>query len=240
MWRFKHMKNSESEVLFKPQPMKGFERRRILYIPIDTPSGIIGKTLKKQSAKEKMTPFGQSYLLKNTAVIYLVVGAPSAVIWMERFIASGAREILILGFCGALEPDSAISDPILITEAVSEEGTSKHYFPHRESFLPSPGLNREMKKELRKRNLAHQTGTIVSTDAPFRETKSWLERHRKKGIRFVDMEASAVFAVAEYYGIEAAALMLVTDNLSKAKHKINVKHPRLIQNIKSCFFPFMK
>jgi len=234
------MRKSKDEVLFKPQPVRGFERRNILYIPIDTPLNTIGEALKKRSLKEMATPFGYAYLLKNRAVVFQAVGAPLAVIWLERFVVSGTEEILILGFCGALHSKSKTADPVIITEATSEEGTSRHYFPRKRIFHPSASLSQTVRQTLQARSLPYRTGSLVSTDAPFRETKSWLEQQRKKRLGFVDMEASAVFAMAEFHGIQAAALMLVTDNLSEAKHKIHFKHPRLIKNVQNYFFPFME
>ncbi|MBN1222244.1 MAG: nucleoside phosphorylase [Candidatus Aminicenantes bacterium] len=234
------MNKSKSKVLFKPQPLHGFERSRVLYIPMDAPSKIIGKALKKRAVKATTTPLGQVFLLKETAVIHLVVGAPTAVIWLERFVASGAKELLILGFCGSLKSETNIADPILITKALSEEGTSRHYFPRRRIFRPSTSLQSEVRQTLRTRKLPCIEGSVVSTDAPFRETESWLEKNRKKGIGFVDMEASAVFALAEFHGIKPAALMLVTDKLTANKHKIHFKHPDLTKNIQKYFFPFME
>ncbi len=54
------------------------------------------------------------------------------------------------------------------------------------------------------------------------------------------MEASAVFALAEFHNIKAAALMLVSDKLSDDKHKIQMKHSMLLTNIKKYFFPFLE
>jgi len=234
------MGKNGSEVLFKPQPVRGFERRKILYIPVDTPLNTIGGALKKHSLKELDTPFGYAYLLKKRAVVFQAVGSPLAVIWLERFAVSGAEEVLILGFCGALHSKSKTADPVIITKAASEEGTSRHYFPRRRVFYPSPSLSQEVRQRLQTERLTCHTGSLVSTDAPFRETKSWLVRQRKKGLGFVDMEASAVFALAEFHGIQAAALMLVTDNLSEDEHKIRFKHPRLIKNVQDYFFPFLE
>jgi uridine phosphorylase len=40
-------------------------------------------------------------------------------------------------------------------------------------------------------------GTAWTTDAPFRETATEIERHRSAGILAVEMEASALYAFAE-------------------------------------------
>jgi hypothetical protein len=53
------------------------------------------------------------------------------------------------------------------------------------------------------------------------------------------METSAVFALAEYYGLQAAALMLVSDIISEDKHKVGFSSPLLHKNIKKYFLPFI-
>jgi len=49
-----------------------------------------------------------------------------------------------------------------------------------------------------------------------------------------------VFALAEFHNIRAAALMLVSDNLSDDKHKFQLKHTELLTNIEKYFFPFLE
>jgi len=41
------------EVLFKPRAIKGFSRRTVLYIPVDSLSGTIKKALSKTAVKKK-------------------------------------------------------------------------------------------------------------------------------------------------------------------------------------------
>lgn len=56
-----------------------------------------------------------------------ILGAPQAVIAMEKLIVLGAKRIWILGWCGSLQPGLSIGDLVVPVRAVSEEGTSRHY-----------------------------------------------------------------------------------------------------------------
>jgi len=230
---------ASGEPILKPKPLKGFSHRRAIYVPVDPPSGIFGDVLKKRASREKETPFGRFFLLDNTAVLYRCIGASSAVIGLEHLIAAGAREILILGFCGSLNPEISCLDVVSINKAFSEEGTSRHYIPGKKIFHSSSPLRRKIESRLVERNLSFLKGVTVSTDAPFRETKSWLEDKQKKGIDVVDMEASAVFALGEYHGIPTAALMIVSDELAGKKWKNVFKYPRLNVHLKKYFIPFL-
>ncbi len=226
-------------LLVKPQPLKGFSKKKIIYVPIDSPTNIIHRNIKKYIQKIKHTPFGQIILLKDKIILYQCISSPLAVLSLERLIASGAKEIIILGFCGSLQPGVKVGDAISITKAISEEGTSKHYFPRKQTFSPSPSLQNWIEKKLDSQKSAFCKNTLVTTDAPFRETLSWLKGKQEQNIGCVDMETSAVFALAEYYSLQAAALMLVSDILMEDKHKIGFFNPLLLRNIKKYFLPFI-
>jgi len=228
------------EPILKPKPLKGFSHRRAVYVPVDPPSGIFGDVLKKRASREKETYFGRFFLLDNTAVLYRCIGASSAVIGLEHLIATGAQEILILGFCGSLNPGISCLDVVSINKAYSEEGTSRHYIPGKKIFHSSGLLRQKIESRLAERSLPFLQGVTVSTDAPFRETKSWLEDKQKKGIDVVDMEASAVFALGEYHYIPTAALMIVSDELAGKKWKNVFKYPRLNTKLKEYFIPFLE
>jgi uridine phosphorylase len=232
------MTHKKDESIIKPQPVRGFGQKTILYIPADLPSSKIQTHLKKRAKKTKNTPLGQLYDFKNKAVLSQCVGAPLAVLALERLITSGAQEIIILGFCGALDADSDIGETVSVTEAASEEGTSRHYFPQKGLFRASSSLKARVENTLIERGLSFVNGSVVSTDAPYRETQSWLSRNRARGIGFVDMETSAVFALADFYDIQAAALHLVSDKLTSS-HQMGFNSLKLVRNIQKYFFPFI-
>jgi len=233
------MKSKKDEGIIKPQPIKGFDQRTVMYIPVDLPSLTIQKVLKKRAKKTKITPLGQLYGFENRAVLSQCVGAPLAVLTLERLIASGAQEIIILGFCGALDEHTDIGEAVSVTEAASEEGTSKHYFPRKRFFRASSRLKARVENTLSEQRLSFVNGSVVSTDAPFRETQSWLDRNRARSIGFVDMETSAVFALADFYGIQAAALHLVSDQLTPSSHRKEFHSLKLTRHIQKYFFPFI-
>ena len=231
---------ASGEPILKAKPLKGFSHRKAVCIPVDPPSRIFWKLLKKKATRTKETPFGHVFLLDNMAVLYGCIGASLAVIGLEHLIVSGAEEILILGFCGSLNPDISTLDVVSINKAHSEEGTSNHYIKRKKIFHSSGPLRQKIQDNLVERNLPFLEGVTVSTDAPFRETRSWLLDKQKKGIDVVDMEASAVFSLGEYYDIPTAALMIVSDELTGKRWKNVFKYPRLNTQIIEYFFPFLK
>jgi purine-nucleoside phosphorylase len=233
------MPKPDEKTIVKPEPWKGFAGKDVVYIPFDSPSRIIQKTLRESSLKEKDIGFGFLYLLKNKVILYHSMGAPLAVLCLESLIAPKAKRILLLGFCGSLNSNYSMMDVVSISRALSEEGTSRHYLPRKRIFHPSLTLKNVIENTLRQASLLFLNGTVVSTDAPYRETESWLKEKQKRKIDLVDMETSAVFALAEFRRIEATALLIVSDELWGKTWKKAFKLPELEEKIKKYFLPFI-
>lgn len=227
------------KAIFEAKPIKGFSHKTVVYIPVDSPLRLVQKKIEKDALRERIIPTGHLYQLKDKVVLYGCIGAPSAVLSLECLIAAGAQEIIILGFCGSLSRRAHLLDAVSVVEAFSEEGTSQHYFPKRKDYFPSLELRDKIEDTIRAKGLACLTGSVVSTDAPYRETHSWLEKNLEVGIDCVDMETSAVFALAEFHQISAAGLMLVSDELSIQGHKTGFDHPAMEERVHDYFLPFI-
>jgi uridine phosphorylase len=139
------------------------------------------------------------------------MGAPMAALCLEKLIALGARRIFVYGWCGSLHPSLTIGDLFVPTGGLSEEGTSAHY----------PVTGNDDDDSLRLRLLDALTrmghlpaqGRIWTTDAVYRETREKVERYGAQDIRAVDMEYTALRAVAAFRRVNLAAIMLVSDEL---------------------------
>jgi purine-nucleoside phosphorylase len=252
------MKNIGTPII-KPMPLRGWGNKNVLYIPIDSPKRTILMAIEQRIQKEKKTPLGTLFKSKGNTILYQCIGAPLAVLSLERLIISGAKEITILGFCGALNQNLQVGDAVSIVgfcgalnqnlqvgdavsivKAYSEEGTSSHYFSNRSVYRAGNGLRKKNEHFLKKEDLPFHIGTIVSTDAPYRESHTWLKQKQTKGIDCVDMETSAVFSLAEYYQISASALMLVSDKLNYSRHRFKFHSSKLETAIKRYFIPLIK
>lgn len=112
------------------------------------------------------------------------VGAPGAVMLLEEMIACGVRRVVEVGMAGAIEPTLGVGEAILVTEAISDEGTSKHYFPDL-MFLPkyesSPKLTAETEGALKFAGIHVRKGTVWSIDGVYRETRQKATSLRRRG-----------------------------------------------------------
>ena len=164
---------------------------------------------------------------KAITLIGPFLGAPQAVMAMEKMIALGAERIWVLGYCGSLGKDLHIGDLVIPSTALSEEGTSQHYPIGERPLKTDEGLNGLLKEALRVHGQSVTLGPIWTTDAPYRETPAKVEAYLKKGILAVEMEMSALMTLAIYRGVSLTGLLCVSDELHDMKWKPGFSDPKL-------------
>jgi purine-nucleoside phosphorylase len=146
------------------------------------------------------------------------VGAPYAAMLLETLIAWGARKILFVGWCGSVSESVKIGDIILPTSALIDEGTSRHY-QNKDTRVayPSDSILSVLRAGLDQKQIPFHQGPIWTTDAVYRETRHKVSYFQSRGAIGVEMEISALCTVAEFRGIEIAALVIVGDELTSAR-----------------------
>ncbi len=190
-----------------------------------------------QTAKAKAVPFSQTrlYRLYQTeggdhgplTLCGPFLGAPHAVMGMEKLIVLGAKRIWVLGWCGSLQPALPIGHIVVPTGAVSEEGTSAHYPIGAKSPESDEILNQMLGDELERRGLPFSKGAVWTTDAIYRETVSKVKAYQARGILGVEMEISALMTLALYRSVSMAGLLVVSDELFDFKWRHGFSNPRL-------------
>ncbi|HAY22169.1 MAG TPA: phosphorylase [Desulfobacterales bacterium] len=146
-----------------------------------------------------------------------VLGAPFAVVVLEKLLALGARIVIALGWCGSLRPEVTIGELVLPERAYSEEGTSAHYPGADLEPRPDLRLFQSLNEQLLQSAATFHTGQVWTTDAIYRETKYKVETYGARGMLAVEMEMSALFNVAQYRGAALAGLLVVSDELFSLK-----------------------
>jgi purine-nucleoside phosphorylase len=134
-----------------------------------------------------------------------------AAICLEKIIAMGATQIILYGWCGSLTPSLRIGDLFMPTSSLSEEGTSVHY-----QHIVAEGddsLHISLLDVLTTNAVIPKQGAIWTTDAVYRETRDKVAKYASQGIAAVDMEYTALKAVAGFRHVNFAAVMLVSDEL---------------------------
>jgi uridine phosphorylase len=156
-----------------------------------------------------------------------MLGAPQAVMVMEKLIALGGRRFWALGWCGSLQPEIKIGNFIVPTHAVCEEGTSAHYPIPQANPETDPELGARLVDTLRADRVAYYQGPVWTTDAPYRETPLKIKTYRQKEILAVEMEMSALITLALFRAVKVAGLLVVSDELAGLKWKPGFHSPAL-------------
>ena len=169
---------------------------------------------------DQTVPFFVSRLIKDAQGICVAgpfVGSPYAVMMMESLVAKGVRQILILGWCGSLRADIQAGDLIVPDSALVDEGTSRHYAsldPVTPKVPCTGNFGENLTGYLTNLGLSCVQAPVWTTDAIYRETPKKITWFKKQGAVAVEMEVSALFSVAAYRHVDAAALLVVSDSLA--------------------------
>lgn len=158
------------------------------------------------------------------------MGGPSAAIVVSELIDLGARRLLRVGTCGGLDPEIPLGALLIVTEAISGDGTSRA-LGAAERLPASPALLEPLTEIARGRRARTPTiarvadgvvatGPVVSTDL-FYGAEHLHHGWRAAGARAVEMEAATLFALAARRGVEAGCLLLVSDTLSGGHVRID-------------------
>jgi purine-nucleoside phosphorylase len=158
------------------------------------------------------------------------VGAPYAVMLLENLIAWGARQIIFIGWCGAISDQVNIGDIILPTSIYIDEGTSRHYgagdnLPLQLTFPLVPKIRQALNVKKKK----YHEGAVWTTDAIYRETRGEVAVHQQNGVLAVEMEFSALASVARFRGVDLTGLLVVSDELSSLSWRPGFKQQEFIQ-----------
>jgi uridine phosphorylase len=138
------------------------------------------------------------------------IGAPVAAIVLEELIGFGARRFVSMGTAGSLQKACGIGDLVVCERAIRDEGVSHHYVEPAMHSWADPELTDALAALLP----TATRGTSWTIDTPFRETTAEARHYQAEGVLCVEMEAAALFAVADRRGVPIASAFTISDSLA--------------------------
>jgi len=151
---------------------------------------------------------------KRVALFHPGIGASFVAGLFEELIAVGMKKFIACGGAGVLDKKIAVGHLIVPTSAVRDEGTSYHYLaPSRENEPSNEGVEAII-KTLKKHKCKYLLSKTWTTDAIYRETKEKIRLRKSEGCLTVEMECSALCAVAKFRGVTFAQLLYAGDDVS--------------------------
>lgn len=143
------------------------------------------------------------------------MGMASLSIYANELIRDyGAKTLIRIGSCGAMQEDIGLRDVVLAMTASSVGNPSRamlreiHYAPHADW-----GLLRAAHDSANARGTRLHVGGIYSSDTFYDERPDLHEQMVRHGILAVEMEAAELYTLAARHGRRALAVLTVSDHL---------------------------
>lgn len=155
------------------------------------------------------------------------IGAPVTATVAENLIAAGAEVLCIVGGSAGLQRSIKPTDVILADRAIRDEGASYHYLPPEAETTPTEQLVDHLEAAYADAGFDTHRGTTWTTSAFYRETTDEIAAYTRDGVVSVEMEAASLFAVAEYRGVESAAVFDVGDLISEEEWDAGVEYENI-------------
>jgi uridine phosphorylase len=150
-------------------------------------------------------------------IVGCAVGAPFAVLVAEEMFASGCTLLLSITSAGKVRSQVGAPRYLVLSKALRDEGTSDRYLPSGDYAKIRDGLLAILQVHLAESPVLLGTGTSWTTDAPFRETASAINRARDRGAMCVEMEAAALYAFAQACNRDVVCVAHLTNTMAQSK-----------------------
>jgi purine-nucleoside phosphorylase len=157
---------------------------------------------------------------KRLSVQSTGMGMPSASIYVHELLAEhGARVLLRVGTCGALQPSVKVRDLILAMSACTDSAMNRHTFGGLD-FAPTASFDllRKAHELASARGVPVHAGSVVTCDRFYPDDDSWWDIWARHGVLAAEMETAAVYTLAARAGARALSLLAVSDHVAGGEH----------------------
>lgn len=169
------------------------------------------------NANGKVPVYKITYKDIEIALFMSRVGAPACIVSYEEVLAMGLEKLIMFGTCGVLDRNIEDLAIIIPTAAIRDEGTSYHYMKTSDEISVNEKYLSEFIEVLNNNKVSYVEGKVWTTDAPYRETRAKVLKRKEQGCVCVDMECSAMNAVAKFRNKDLFQFFYAADNLDSAK-----------------------
>ncbi len=145
------------------------------------------------------------------------MGCPSSGIVFEELVMLGAQRLIRVGTCGGLKDGMRMGDTVLGISATAEDLTPLR-LAGVESYAPAATfeLAEEAARLSRDSGTTVHVGPIVTSGVFYDPDPTTFARWKRLGHVGVEMEAAMMYTVAAIHGLEALAMMTVSDILEES------------------------
>ncbi len=162
-----------------------------------------------------MLGFTGTYKGKRVSVQGSGMGIPSIAIYANELIREyGAKRLIRVGSCGAMQRHVKVRDLVLAQAACTDSSLNRNTFGGWD-FSPIasfPLLKTAYEQAVSKGKQVH-VGNIFTSDLFYRDDQTIVQRLMDHGVLAVEMETTALYTLAVKHGVEALTILTVSDHL---------------------------
>ena len=174
--------------------------------------------VKKYTEYRLMYGFTGFYKGKNISIQTTGMGSPSISIIIEELNMLGAKTLIRVGTCGAINDEVGLSDLILATDSHSSHNI---YHTHFNSACFSAGADFLLTKNIYdnaiNKNFRVHCGSILTSEVFYEDSFEQYKKFAKYGTLAVEMESYPLFLLSKKYGIKASTVLTVSDIVFESK-----------------------
>lgn len=162
-----------------------------------------------------MLGFTGTYKGKRVSVQGTGMGMPSAMIYIQELIEGyGAKNLIRVGTCGAIQEEVKIRDVIIAQAAATTSNIIRNSFPGYD--FPQIGNFELLKKAYdtgTEKGLNLRVGNVLSSDLFYTDRQDEFFRLGEYGVMAVEMESAGLYYLAAKFGVKALSILTVSDHL---------------------------
>jgi len=171
------------------------------------------------NAVRNMLGYTGTYKGKPISVMGTGMGMPSIGIYSYELIHFyGVKNLIRVGSCGAYTDKLDLYDIILAMGACTNSNYASQFeLPGTYSAIASWDLLSKAKQVADEKNIPVVVGNVLSSDTFYTPEKDLAEKWSRMNVLAVEMEAYALYCNAAYAGVNALAILTVSDSLVTKK-----------------------
>ncbi len=160
------------------------------------------------------------------------MGCPSSGIVFEELIMLGATRLIRVGSCGGLLDGIQMGDTVIGLSASAEDSTPLRY-AQMDGYAPTAtfSLAEAAVRLSREHGATVHVGPIVTSGVFYDPDPTTFKRWKRLGHVGVEMEAAMMYTIAAVKGIEALAMMTVSDLLGEEGDSVRISDDDLKRGV---------
>lgn len=152
---------------------------------------------------------------KRVSIMGTGMGIPSLSIYVNELVTGyGAKTLIRVGTCGALQPQLRVGAVVLALSASTDSNINRLRF-HGMDFSPtaSPDLLLAAIAAAGQRGIDVRLGPVFTSDTFYHDDPEWWRKWAAYGTLAVEMETAGLYTLAAKFGVDALSILTVSDSL---------------------------